>query len=200
MSSGTNFSMKHPIKRFLVCLSLLLAFLAAGAKENNKDAFAVAIQAAQKKEIFCTATIGCYAVNLTQDRVLGGVNAARSMIPASTLKLLTTAAALETLGRDFRFETIIQYDGKVDEEGTLHGNIYIKGGGDPALGSRNFQDHYYRPHFISTWVQAIQANNRSRFPRPTRRPTPAAPHMRCCAWFGFQRRVSCRIRVACTAW
>jgi serine-type D-Ala-D-Ala carboxypeptidase/endopeptidase (penicillin-binding protein 4) len=149
--------MKYPIKRFLLCFSLLPVFLPAGAKENSTDAFSVAIQAAQKKEIFCTATIGCYAVNLTKGRVLGGFNAARSMIPASTLKLLTTAAALETLGRGFRFETIIQYDGTVDEGGTLHGNIYIKGGGDPALGSRNFQDYYYRPHFISTWVQAIQA-------------------------------------------
>ena len=149
--------MKYPIKKILLCLTLLLAFLPVGAKEDSTDAFAVATQAAQKKGIFCTATIGCYAVNLTQGRVLGGFNAARSMIPASTLKLLTTAAVLETLGRGFRFETIIQYDGKVDEEGTLRGNIYIKGGGDPALGSRNFQDYYYRPHFISTWVQAIQA-------------------------------------------
>jgi serine-type D-Ala-D-Ala carboxypeptidase/endopeptidase (penicillin-binding protein 4) len=149
--------MKHPVKRFLLCLFLFLAFLAAGVKKDNTDAFAVAIQAAQNKAIFCTATIGCYAVNLTQDQVLGGFNATRSMIPASTLKLLTTAAALEILGRDFRFETVIQYDGEVDAEGTLHGHIYIKGGGDPALGSRNFQDHYYRPHFIATWVQAIQA-------------------------------------------
>ena len=44
--------------------------------------------------------LGCYAVNLTQDKVIGDINAVRSMISASTLKLLTIAAALETLGRD----------------------------------------------------------------------------------------------------
>ena len=144
-------------KSYLLGLLLFLVFSDAQAKRQPKEAIKAAMRAAESEDIFRSATIGCYAVNLTQGKVIGNVNATKSIIPASTLKLLTTAAALETLGKDFRFKTVIQYDGEIDEAGTLYGNIYIKGGGDPTLGSPNFQDHYYQPHFIDTWVQAIQA-------------------------------------------
>ena len=57
----------------------------------------------------------------------------RRMVPASNMKLVTTGAALHALGPDFRFSTGIGYTGTV-EEGTLHGDVYIIGGGDPTLG------------------------------------------------------------------
>ena len=57
----------------------------------------------------------------------------RRMVPASNLKLVTTGAALHALGPDFRFTTGIGYTGTV-EDGTLHGDVYIIGGGDPTIG------------------------------------------------------------------
>ena len=60
--------------------------------------------------------------------------AGRRMVPASNLKLVTTGTALYALGADFRFETGIGYTGSVDEDGTLHGDVYIVGGGDPTIG------------------------------------------------------------------
>ncbi len=147
-------------------LSLLLVLVGLGSKNqqqlgtkdkgNNASDVAEAIQVAKNKDIFRSATIGLYAVNLTHNKVISDINAATSLTPASTLKLLTTAAALEVLGKDFRFKTTIQYDGNIDEHGTLHGNVYIKGGGDPALGSMQFKKHYYQPYFMETWVQAVQ--------------------------------------------
>ncbi|CAN5303817.1 D-alanyl-D-alanine carboxypeptidase/D-alanyl-D-alanine-endopeptidase [soil metagenome] len=68
-------------------------------------------------------------------------NMQRSLIPASTLKILTTGAALGLLGTDFRYETKIEYDGNFDSiNGILKGNIYIHGSGDPTLNSIRFPD------------------------------------------------------------
>jgi D-alanyl-D-alanine carboxypeptidase/D-alanyl-D-alanine-endopeptidase (penicillin-binding protein 4) len=52
--------------------------------------------------------------------------------PASVMKLVTTYAAMDLLGPDFTWSTQFMTDGVVDK-GTLRGNLYIKGGGDPKL-------------------------------------------------------------------
>ena len=66
---------------------------------------------------------------------LAGYHADTALLPASTLKAVTTATALELLGVDFRFTTALQHTGTVTEEGTLKGDLIIKGGGDPTLGA-----------------------------------------------------------------
>src|SRR5690606_10595450 len=58
--------------------------------------------------------------------------------PASTLKLLTAASALDILGENYRFKTQLYYDGEI-KDNVLHGNIYVKGGGDPTLQEENFK-------------------------------------------------------------
>ena len=65
--------------------------------------------------------------------VMASREAGRRMVPASNLKLVTTGTALHALGPDFRFGTGIGYTGTV-EDGTLHGDVYIVGGGDPTIG------------------------------------------------------------------
>src|SRR5699024_3161373 len=52
--------------------------------------------------------------------------------PASNMKILTSIAALETLGADHRFTTEVLVDGELDGN-VLEGNVYIKGYGDPTL-------------------------------------------------------------------
>ncbi len=59
-----------------------------------------------------------------------------SLAPASVMKVITTASALEILGTDFQFETQLAYTGKI-ENGILKGDLVIVGGGDPTLGSEN---------------------------------------------------------------
>lgn len=74
------------------------------------------------------------------------------VVPASTMKVVTTATALELLGADFRFETCLEIDGKVGKDSVLNGNLYIKGGGDPTLGSEKIGDK----DFMLQWLKAIK--------------------------------------------
>ena len=59
------------------------------------------------------------------------------LAPASNLKLITTGAALHAWGPEFRFRTELGYTGAVTPDGTLEGDLYILGGGDPTLGARD---------------------------------------------------------------
>ena len=60
------------------------------------------------------------------------VNADVSVNPASTMKLVTTYAALELLGPSHQWKTEFYTDGTL-ADGVLNGNLYLKGGGDPKL-------------------------------------------------------------------
>jgi D-alanyl-D-alanine carboxypeptidase/D-alanyl-D-alanine-endopeptidase (penicillin-binding protein 4) len=68
---------------------------------------------------------------------LVSLNADRAINPASTMKLLTTIASLETLGPAYRWKTEAYLDGKL-ENGVLQGNLVFKGYGDPKLTVEQF--------------------------------------------------------------
>lgn len=103
------------------------------------------------------ASVGFYAIYLETGSVIAEYNPEMSLVPASTLKLVTTATALEMLGKNFRFKTSVQYNGTIDSSGVLNGNVYIKGGGDPALGSKLFESDYYNPYFMQTWLDSLKS-------------------------------------------
>lgn len=60
------------------------------------------------------------------------------LAPASTLKTVTSITAFNLLGADYKFQTQFGYNGSIDANGTLNGDVIIKGGGDPTLGSWHY--------------------------------------------------------------
>lgn len=101
------------------------------------------------------ASVSFIVADADNGNVLIAHNPRTSLIPASTLKLVTSAAALELMGPEYKFKTTIGYTGSINRRsGRLDGNIVIKGGGDPSLGSEYFKDHYRE--FIADWVEEIK--------------------------------------------
>jgi serine-type D-Ala-D-Ala carboxypeptidase/endopeptidase (penicillin-binding protein 4) len=102
------------------------------------------------------ASVSAQIRDVDNGDIILDINSGKSLIPASVMKLITTGSALELLGPEYIFRTIIGYTGALDKKnGTLSGNIIILGGGDPALGSGYFTDHY--GDLINGWVSAIKS-------------------------------------------
>ena len=78
------------------------------------------------------------------------------LAPASSLKLLTSAAVLEAFGPFHRFETQIYANALPDENGVLRGSLYIRGGGDPTLGSARVTGSPAWPQLLEEWSQKIR--------------------------------------------
>ena len=99
------------------------------------------------------STLTCAIRDLSTGETLCAYQESLQIAPASVLKLVTTATALELLGSDYRFPTTLAYDGHI-ADGTLHGNLYIIGSGDPSLGS----SHFPQPtDFLVKWVNAVRS-------------------------------------------
>jgi D-alanyl-D-alanine carboxypeptidase/D-alanyl-D-alanine-endopeptidase (penicillin-binding protein 4) len=79
---------------------------------------------------------GVMVISLTRGDTLFAQNAGEQMLPASTMKLLTSAIAFERFGPNYQFSTDALRDGPVGPDGTLTGNIYLRGDGDPALSGK----------------------------------------------------------------
>ena len=79
------------------------------------------------------AVVGVCAVE--NGKTVVSYNASTRMVPASNMKLVTIGAALRAFGPEYRFKTEIGYTGSIDKDGTLNGDVYIIGGGDPTIGA-----------------------------------------------------------------
>lgn len=99
------------------------------------------------------ASFSLVVKDVQEGRTVYSYDTDRLQSPASVLKTIATATALEILGEDYRYPTTLEYDG-ILENGTLEGNLYIKGSGDPSLGSSHFAPGQNK--FLSTWIAALQ--------------------------------------------
>jgi serine-type D-Ala-D-Ala carboxypeptidase/endopeptidase (penicillin-binding protein 4) len=100
------------------------------------------------------AFVGMRVVRLSDGRVLYARNADRLFVPASNMKLFTTALALAKLGPDDRLTTKIGAEVPIDPNGTLAGDLELIGGGDPSLSGREYP---YRDHAPAGEVYSFRA-------------------------------------------
>lgn len=144
---------------FLVT-SIIIAFNTINAQvksskplENNIET--IFNKFISKKE-FKNASIGFIVKSVADSSNLFEYNADVSLTPASIQKTITTSTVLEFYGKRYRIPTYLQYDGYIDSTKTLIGNIYIKGNGDPTLGSEYFNKDTNQSAFINKWASKIQ--------------------------------------------
>ena len=85
-------------------------------------------------------SLGVIVVDVKSGKTLGSRNANMACITASTMKTVTSSAALELLGADYTFQTPVYLEGEIQGD-CLNGDIVIEGVGDPTLGSVYFKEN-----------------------------------------------------------
>jgi D-alanyl-D-alanine carboxypeptidase/D-alanyl-D-alanine-endopeptidase (penicillin-binding protein 4) len=113
---------------FFLILSLPLWSQDIGTKLTS------AVQNLEQQQSMTHASIGFYVVNATTGNVVFDKNAQLGLVPASTMKVMTSVSAFELLGKSFRYKTAVVLDGLVNNQ-QLSGYLIFKGSGDPTLGS-----------------------------------------------------------------
>lgn len=141
------------MKRFVLTLGCILLLSATFYTQN---AIQKAVDALAADPALVTEGLGVCVMEVKSGKILAEHGLKRGLIPASSLKVVTTATALEVLGKDFRFKTELQYDGTIDAEGVLHGNLYLKGYGDPTLGSDHFALTKGMDEVLQECLEAVQ--------------------------------------------
>lgn len=95
------------------------------------DAITTILQQARENPALAGAAVGLCLIN-ERGEIVKDANATTPFIPASSLKTLTTATALEILGPDFHFTTELKSTASI-QDGIIQGDLVIVGGGDPLL-------------------------------------------------------------------
>ncbi len=148
--------MKHLPKLTVAFLTFLL-FSCATSRQTTEPAREAAtpqhqIDLALEHPALDVANVGIFVQDPRSRHVIYQQNPHKLFMPASNQKLLTTAAALTSLGTGYRYRTNLYADGGV-EDGTLQGDLYIRGSGDPTLSGRFHDGDITRD--LENWADSL---------------------------------------------
>jgi len=127
--SAGNFYLPSAVLLWLSALAFL-SFAPVAASASEAPPFNSRLDQIIKREVPDNVSVSVQVADLETGRVLMEKDPDMALVPASTMKVVTTAAALRTLGPDFTFVTEVLAD---NVRGDSVGNIFLKGGGDPYL-------------------------------------------------------------------
>ena len=141
-----------------IMTSLLAAYVAIIINPYNISAqepqtIQQQIEAIAESEALKDAVVGICARKGDGHTIID-INSNDMLVPASNMKLISTGAALHSLGGDYRFKTTVAYSGDIIED-VLIGDVYIIGGGDPTIASK---DSIASPveHTFALWERQIR--------------------------------------------
>ncbi|MCX4161206.1 MULTISPECIES: D-alanyl-D-alanine carboxypeptidase/D-alanyl-D-alanine-endopeptidase [Paraburkholderia] len=138
-SAGTGSGLGRIAALTLACVSLLGAAPAQARIKARHPAVSVStvlpstVMAGLQRAHVPLSAISVVVEKVGDSTPIVAMNAGMPMLPASTMKLVTTYSGLSLLGPDYRWRTSAYTDGALDANGILHGNLYIQGTGDPKL-------------------------------------------------------------------
>ena len=132
-----------------LCAAMTIATAAAQTAEGIQQK----IETIVNGDVLGEAVVGVCA-RTGDGRTLVDINAGDMLVPASNMKLISTGTALHSLGGKYRYKTSVAYDGNI-VDGVLIGDLYIVGGGDPTVGSK---DSIAAPveHTFALWERLIR--------------------------------------------
>ena len=120
--------------RILFCLPLCAAVLSAPAFAGEPlDQLQEDLGQVLEDRAMRSFRSAIRVVDIDTGEVVFERGANRALIPASTMKAITAAAALHELGPAWRFETRLESSATLNPDGTLAGDLVVRGGGDPSL-------------------------------------------------------------------
>ena len=116
---------------------LLVCILCLTVSHLQSQQTSSAIIDFNKKNLVHNTQWSICAINTNSKKMICGYNDHVPLQPASIQKLIITGIALKYIDSSFRYQTTLEYDGKILHD-TLYGNLYIHGSGDPTFGSDVF--------------------------------------------------------------
>ncbi len=139
------------LSAILFCICITFTASAQSLTEKIQKAYDKFENDPQTKYGISSITI----LNSETGEVLFSKNPEIGLTPASTLKTVTSITAFNLLGKDFTWNTYLGYSGTISSNGTLDGDIILRGEGDPTLGS--FRYEQAKPEVLmERWTKAIR--------------------------------------------
>ncbi|MCS6989765.1 MAG: D-alanyl-D-alanine carboxypeptidase/D-alanyl-D-alanine-endopeptidase [Chloroherpetonaceae bacterium] len=161
-----------PFRLNVVCFFLLVASLlwltsplfALGGKKRGAERIALSGLTEAERMSECAEKIARelrskqrgfgVLIQTASGVALYSLNSNRLFKPASNIKLITSAVAIEKLKPDFRYRTEFFIDGEIAPDGVLHGNLIVSGSPDPILSG--FFDQRIND-IVLAWIDTLRA-------------------------------------------
>lgn len=119
--------------------NIILLFISVSLYAQNSPVQLV-IDDLVEESIYENANISISIIDLEDSELIAEHRPYKVLVPASSLKLFTSYCGLKYLGETYKFETKLEYTGNIERDGTLKGDLYITGSGDPSFGSDRFKE------------------------------------------------------------